>query len=258
MLYFCIVSILGIIPARYKSTRLLGKPLIDIVGKPMIQHVYERASQVLEHVYVATDDERISQVVESFGGRVVLTAENHVTGTNRCLEAYQKIVIQTTQKFTKIINIQGDEPLLALNHLTEIIGCFDNTNTEMATLALAVKDQAELENQSECFVVFDKNYNALYFSRAVIPFLQGVPFKDWLKKHIFYKHLGLYAYTPTGLDRFANLPQSVLEKTESLEQNRWLEFGNKLKIAITKTDSFCVDTFEDLKKVRAVFEKQNK
>lgn len=244
------MNILGIIPARYGSTRLTGKPLLDICGKPMIQRVYERAAKIVQHVVVATDDKRIEKAVQDFGGKVVMTSPNHNTGTNRCLEAYDIITAQTNAKFDVVINIQGDEPLLEPEQLRLLTSCFDDT-TEMATLVIKVKENENLLNGG-VYVVLDKFKNALYFSRSVIPFVRDADVSNWQQKHTFYKHVGMYAFRPDALRTFADLQQTSLEKAESLEQNRWLENGKKIKVEITEFETIAVDTMEDLEKVRAM------
>lgn len=241
---------IGIIPARYGSTRLEGKPLIDISGKPMIRWVYEKCMNALTEVYVATDDERIVKAVESFGGKAVMTSTEHTTGTNRCLEAYRIITRQNKTSYDVIINIQGDEPMLHPEQLMKLKEVFENGDTKLATLVIPVTRPSDLDNESEVFVTFDKNMNALYFSRSVIPAVKGIPRSKWFGNNTFYKHLGLYAYTPDALEKFASLPQSHLEVIEGLEQNRWLENGNKIKVAITRHQSMPVDTEEDLAMIR--------
>ncbi len=241
---------LGIIPARYASTRLEGKPLVDINGKPMIQWVYEKAAQALEDVYVATDDERIRDAVETFGGRAVITSADHNTGTNRCLEAMQKINAMENEPFDVVINIQGDEPMMDPSQIDTLKSCFDEPGTELATLVIPVEEPADLDNDSEVFVTFDKNMKALYFSRAVIPVVHTVPREKWMERTTFYKHIGLYAYTAAALEKFASLPQSKLEQLEKLEQLRWLENGGTIKIGITTHQSIPVDTPEDLERIR--------
>lgn len=246
------MEFLGIIPARYASTRLEGKPLIDIAGKPMIQWVYEHAQKALQHVYVATDDQRIESIVTGFGGKAIMTSPNHSTGTNRCLEAYDKIRRQMDIQFDVIINIQGDEPLLHPDQLNVLMECFDVSNTEIATLVIPVTNKEELDNESEVFVTFDRHLTALYFSRSVIPAMRGVPKNEWMQHNTYYKHAGMYAYTPEALRKFAELPQSTLEITEGLEQNRWLEDGGKIRIGITEHQSIPVDTIEDLERIRHI------
>ncbi len=250
------MKILGIIPARYGSTRLEGKPLLDICGKPMIQHVYEQAKKVLEHVVVATDDERIVEVVKSFGGNVVMTSPDHNTGTNRCLEAYRVYTKRHDLEFNVIINIQGDEPLLNPEQIRLLISCFLDAKTEMATLVIPVKEKENLFESGGVYVVLDKLKNALYFSRSVIPFIRDTEKLDWQKKHTFYKHIGMYAFKPQTLIEFASLQQTTLELVESLEQNRWLENGKKIKVEITDKETIGVDTIEDLEKVRQIISNQ--
>ncbi len=240
------MKVLGIIPARYKSTRLPAKPLAIIEGKSMIQRVYEKASLALEQVIVATDDERIKAEVESFGGNVVMTRDDHPTGTNRCLEAYQKF----GSEVDVIINIQGDEPLLDPSELERLVALFHDSSCRLGTLVKAIQSQEELDNRSGCFVTINKKQEALYFSRQLIPFLRDLPYEKWLNAHTFYKHIGLYAYRPDALEQFANLPISDLEKAEALEQNRWLEAGERIKVGFSEIESLSVDTPEDLEAVR--------
>lgn len=247
------MKFLGIIPARYGSTRLEGKPLADIKGKPMIQWVYEKVKIELEHVYVATDDERIKNAVIAFGGKAVMTSKNHSTGTNRCLEALEIIDAELKMAFDVVINIQGDEPMIDPEQIRTLKNCFDNPLTELATLVIPVTDPIDLENESEVFVTFDKNMKALYFSRAVIPAVYGVERNNWMDHATFYKHLGLYAYSAGALKEFANLQQTTLEKLERLEQNRWLENGGHITIGITEHQSIPVDTLEDLERIRTYF-----
>ena len=223
------MNFLGIIPARYGSTRLEGKPLVDISGKSMIQWVYEESKKALDTVYVATDDQRIKDVVESFGGNVVMTSADHENGTTRCLEAWDSIRKIEGQPFDAVLNIQGDEPLLHHGSLEDLKNCFKDGDTNFATLVIPVQNQEDLFNDSEVFVTFTKNKKALYFSRSVIPHVRGRHKMHWMEAATFYKHLGLYAYTYDALSEFASLPPSNLEKLESLEQNRWLENGNYLQ-----------------------------
>lgn len=246
------MKFLGIIPARYGSTRLEGKPLIDIKGKPMIQWVYEKATLALENVYVATDDYRIVDTVERFGGKAVMTSQDHTTGTNRCLEALDTISKSLNITIEVVINIQGDEPMIDPEQIKTLMKCFDDQETALATLVIPVNDPIDLENESEVFVTFDKDMNALYFSRAVIPVVHGISRNKWMEYTTFHKHLGMYGYTPEALKIFASLPQSNLEKLEKLEQNRWLENGGKIKVGITRHQSIPVDTEEDLERIRKI------
>lgn len=245
------MNILGIIPARYGSTRLEGKPLLDICGKPMIQYVYEQARKSLNYVVVATDDERIVKAVQDFGGDVVMTSPDHNTGTNRCLEAYRVFTKRHNLEFDVVINIQGDEPLLDPEQIRLLISCFMNGKTQMATLVISVKEEESLFEDG-VYVVIDKLKNALYFSRSVIPFVRDAERSDWQKKHTFYKHVGMYAFEPQALIEFASLQQTSLELAESLEQNRWLENGKKIKVEITEIETQGVDTMEDLERVREI------
>lgn len=249
------MKVLGVIPARYGSTRLEGKPLIDLCGKPMIQRVYEQVKKSLEYVVVATDDKRIFDAVNAFDGNVVMTSANHNTGTNRCLEAYRIFSEQSKIDFDVVINIQGDEPLLNPKQLEQLISCFKDKTAEMATLIIPVKENESLE--TGVFVVKDKQMNALYFSRSVIPFIRDADKADWTKSHTYYKHIGMYGFKPNALIEFAELTQTSLELAESLEQNRWLENGKKIKVAITKIHTIGVDTPQDVETVRKLLLKQN-
>lgn len=242
------MNVLGIIPARYASTRLEGKPLVDICGKPMIQRVYEQAKKALDHVLIATDEKRIEEVVKEFGGNVVMTSSEHTTGTNRCLEAFEIFKEQSEIQFDVVLNIQGDEPLLAPSQIKALISCFDTADTEMATLVIPTLKDEDLS--LGVFVVMDKNMNAMYFSRSVIPAVRDDNKQDWSRNHTFYKHVGMYGFTPKSLKSFANLKETTLEKKEKLEQLRWLENGNQIKVAITRENSVSVDTQEDVEKVR--------
>jgi len=250
------MRILGIIPARYGSTRLEGKPLVDINGKSMIQRVYESGLKSMDDLYVATDDSRIIDAVRGFGGKAIMTSADHNTGTNRCLEAYELISKSTGIKYDVIVNIQGDEPLLDPEQLEILKGLFTDEYIMMGTLVSPIQDPGDLENESEVFVVFDKNKNALYFSRSVIPFLKNVSRTEWHKNHTFYKHVGLYAYTPEALEIFASLPASGLESVEGLEQNRWIENGYSIRVGITEQPGMCVDTLEDLERIRKIIKQQ--
>ncbi len=246
------MNFLGIIPARYGSTRLEGKPLADICGKPMIQHVYERSTKVLENVYIATDDSRIEDAVLEFGGKVVMTSEHHNSGTNRCLEAFDIIQKTSATKYDVVINIQGDEPMLASSQILDLMSCFNNPKTEIATLITKVTEADELKSKTSAFVIYDVNMRAIYFSRTPIPAIKGLDKQEWFGKTDFYKHIGMYAYKPDVLGKVANLKQSKLELIEGLEQNRWIENGYPVHVAITKFDSISVDTQADLENIRKI------
>ena len=236
---------LGIIPARYASTRFPAKPLAMLGGKTVIQRVYEQVAGVLDDAYVATDDERIEAAVKEFGGKVVMTSVHHKSGTDRCFEAACKI----GGNYDVVVNIQGDEPFIQPSQLHSIQACFDDPATQIATLVkpfTADNDISLLENPNSPKVVLDKNRNALYFSRSVIPYLRNVEKADWLKRHTFYKHIGLYAYRLEVLKEITALPQSPLELAESLEQLRWLENGYLIKAGITEVETIGIDTPEDL------------
>jgi 3-deoxy-manno-octulosonate cytidylyltransferase (CMP-KDO synthetase) len=241
--------ILGIIPARYASSRFPGKPLIEILGQTMIQRVYEQASQskLLDKVVVATDDERIFNHVVSFGGTAVMTKEEHPSGTDRCYEA----LLKTEGKFTYVVNIQGDEPFVNADQIDELAQVCDG-NTELATQMIAVDSHEVLFDRGEAKIVLNEDNEALYFSRMVIPFIKGVDEKDWHNHHTYYRHVGMYAYRTDILEAITKLAPSALEKAESLEQLRWLEAGYKIKLATTAYDSHCIDTPEDVAKVIAL------
>jgi 3-deoxy-manno-octulosonate cytidylyltransferase (CMP-KDO synthetase) len=239
-------SILGIIPARYASSRFPGKPLIEILGKSMIQRVYEQAkkSSLLSDVIVATDDEHIFKHVESFGGKVVYTKEDHPSGTDRCFEALQNF----NSKFDYVINIQGDEPFIDPSQIDLLCEVCDG-HTELATLMIEVDSHEVLFDMGEVKVTLNKNNEALYFSRMVIPFIKGKAQEEWHLHHTYYRHVGMYAYRHDVLEQITKLRTSSLENAESLEQLRWLENGFKVKCAVTHFDSHCIDTPEDIEKV---------
>ncbi|MGN6476100.1 MAG: 3-deoxy-manno-octulosonate cytidylyltransferase [Flavipsychrobacter sp.] len=239
--------IVGIIPARYASTRFPGKPLTDIRGKSMIQRVYEQASKSssLDKVVVATDDERIKEHVLAFGGNVVITAEDHPSGTDRCWDALQQI----EGKYDYVINIQGDEPFIDPSQIDTLAAVLIDGITELATLIIPVDNHEVLFDMGEVKVVLNDNMEGMYFSRMVIPYIKGVPQENWHQHHDYYRHVGMYAYRTDVLEKLTALPVSTLEKAESLEQLRWLQKGFKIKCAITQFDSHCIDTPEDVEKV---------
>jgi len=249
------MKFLAIIPARYGSTRLEGKPLADICGKPMIQHVYEQVKKAISDVYIATDDSRIESAVKTFGGNVVMTSVDHNSGTNRCLEAYNNINGKTNTDFDVVVNVQGDEPMIAPEQIKELMSCFENPKTEIATLVTKVTEAEELNSKTSAFVINDVNMRAIYFSRTPIPAVKGLDKSDWFGKTDYFKHIGMYAYKPKTLDVIANLSQSKLELVEGLEQNRWIENGYPIHVAITEFDSISVDTPEDLENIRKIMSK---
>lgn len=243
------MNFIAIIPARYASTRLPGKPLIDILGKPMIQRVYEQVSKAVETVIVATDDNRIAKKVANFGGNVVMTSKNHKSGTDRIAEAIIKYEIKTGKKFDVIINVQGDEPYISPEQIKLLFGCFKSEDTQIATLIKKISNKEDIFDTNTPKVVFNKNKEALYFSRSPIPFVRDLNKKSITERISFYKHIGIYAYRKDILKEITNLEVSNLEKAESLEQNRWLENNYKIRIEFTEHESISVDTKEDLKKI---------
>lgn len=241
------MKFIGIIPARYGSSRFPGKPLADICGMTMIERVYRQASKELEEVVVATDDERILEAVETFGGKAVMTSADHRSGTDRCYEAYRNV----NSDADAVINIQGDEPFIAPEQIAELKRCFESPTTELATLVRPVKPGTSFEKLSDPNtpkVVFDDEMNALYFSRSVIPYVRSCDKDEWAVKSRFYTHVGMYAYRAATLAAITKLPQGRLELAESLEQLRWLENGYKIKVGITELPTIGIDTPDDLAK----------
>lgn len=243
-------NILGLIPARYASSRFPGKPLADIGGKPMIQRVYEQASKVLPDVYVATDDQRIEDAVKAFGGRVVMTATTHQSGTDRCAEALAKVEAATGRKFHAVINIQGDEPFISPVQIELLAGAFLKPDTEIATLVKVADNKQDLFNPNKPKVVVSAQGNALYFSRSVVPYLRGVDENEWHLKHKYYNHIGLYGYRSDILNQITKLQRGTLEACESLEQLRWLENGYQIAVMETELESLSIDTPEDLQALK--------
>lgn len=245
------MKFIGIIPARYASTRFPGKPLADMKGKPMIQRVYEQVSLVLDNICVATDHPDIEAAVKAFGGNVVRSQKEHPSGTDRCREAYHLL----GGKEDIIINIQGDEPFIKPEQIEAIISCFDDPTTEIATLVRpfeAHEGWEALANPNSPKVILDNYSNAITFSRSVIPYLRGVEPQEWLSRHTFYKHIGMYAFKASTLDALTALPQSSLELAESLEQMRWIENGYRIKVAITTQETIGIDTPDDMARAIAL------
>ncbi len=239
----------GIIPARYASTRFPGKPLVMINGKTMIHRVYIQASKVLEHVCVATDDHRIEEEVLRFGGRVIMTSSEHQSGTDRCAEAIDILQKESNTIFDVVLNIQGDEPFIQPAQLEKLMNCFENPETQIATLVKPIHANDDVFNPNCVKVVIDKDYRALYFSRSPIPYIRNKDNSEWSAHHTYFKHLGIYAYRTEVLKEITRLPQSSLELAESLEQLRWLENGYRIIAERTEFESISVDTPDDLNKL---------
>lgn len=249
------LKFIGIIPARFASTRFPGKPLAMLGGMTVIERVYRQVSLVLDNVVVATDDERIAQAVNDFGGKAVMTSTEHRSGTDRCREAY----LNNGGGEDVIINIQGDEPFIHPDQIRAIMSCFDDEATDIATLIrpfAPTRPVAELINPNSPKVVVDSKMNAMYFSRSVIPYLRGVEQEKWPESHQFYTHIGMYAYRANVLGEITKLPQSSLEVAESLEQLRWLENGYVIKTAVSDIETVGIDTPEDLERAAAILAQQ--
>ena len=235
----------AIIPARYASTRFPGKPLAVLGGKPMIIRVCEQAKKVFDHVFVATDDARIFDAVKEGGFIPIMTREDHKSGTDRCYEAFIKCGV----KVDVVVNIQGDEPFIQPSQLQTIKSLFDSKDTDIATLVKPFAPDTPFDkvaNPNSPKVVVDDNWNALYFSRSVIPYLRGIPEAEWPARHTYYKHIGLYAFRADVLEAVTRLPQAPLEKAESLEQLRWLSAGYRIKVGVTDVETIGIDTPDDL------------
>jgi 3-deoxy-manno-octulosonate cytidylyltransferase (CMP-KDO synthetase) len=248
MVTFCVI------PARYGSTRFPGKPLALLQNKPIIQHVYEKAkaSRLIEQVFVATDDRRIKDVVEGFGGKAILTSKNHPSGTDRIAEAVERLKKEfyNLKNDSIIVNLQGDEPLIKVEMIDQLVMLMRSGKNFIGTLAKKIEDERDFQNPNIVKVVFDNKGNALYFSRSPIPFDRKRYMKGSSENNYMYKHIGIYGYRANILRKFVKLPQSRLEKIESLEQLRALENGIKIKVAVTEYDSFGIDTPEDLEVVQ--------
>ena len=238
------MKFVGIIPARYASSRFPGKPLAILGGKMVIERVYMQVKEALKDVYVATDDERIYKAVKSFHGNVIMTNNKHKSGTDRICEAIDKI----GEKYDVVINIQGDEPFIQASQIKTVIDCFDDSQTQIATLGKRFGKIEDVQNPNSPKIVLDNNNYAMYFSRSPIPFIRGKETKEWLANFPFLKHIGLYAYKTEVLKEISKLQQSPLEIAESLEQLRWLQNGYKIKVGITDIETISIDTPEDLQK----------
>ncbi|MVN21471.1 3-deoxy-manno-octulosonate cytidylyltransferase [Mucilaginibacter arboris] len=240
------MKILGIIPARYASTRFPAKAIVDIAGKSMVQRVYEQAKKctILNEVIIATDEQQILEHVQQFGGKAVMTSLYHQSGTDRCAE-----VSAAFPEFDVVINIQGDEPFINPEQITKVAACFIDKKTELATLVKKIEQDEELHNPNTPKVVLNNRSEAIYFSRSVIPYIRGQQLQNWLQHHTFYKHIGIYGYRADILQEITKLPVSTLEKAESLEQLRWIENGYRIKVAETELETLAVDTPADLENV---------
>ena len=238
------MKFIGLIPARYASTRFPGKPLALLGGKPVIQRVYEQVASVLDDACVATDDERIYNCVKEFGGKVVMTRTDHKSGTDRIEEAIEKI----GGDYDVIVNIQGDEPFIQRSQIETVCSCFDDEETQIATLGKPFTSMDAVANPNSPKIVVDNNNFAMYFSRSIIPFVRGKEQTEWLDHYPFLKHLGIYAYRREVLRKITQLPQSSLEIAESLEQLRWLQNGFKIKVGLTDIETVGIDTPEDLER----------
>lgn len=251
------MKILGIIPSRYASTRFPGKPLAMLGGKTMIQRVYEQAKkcETLNEVVVATDNSAIFAHVQSFGGNVVMTKEEHTSGTERCLEALKHFQSENN-RFEAVINIQGDEPFIEPNHIKAVAELFSNDNILLGTLVKKITDLKQLKDPNNVKAVVGTDGRALYFSRSVIPFVRGEEDEKWLEKSTFYKHIGLYGYRVETLEKIVALPKSDLEAAESLEQLRWLSNGYSIHTSEIQGDIIGIDTYEDLLEANMRFKQE--
>lgn len=246
------MKFIGIIPARYASTRFPGKPLALLGGRPVIQHVYEKAVAAIGEAYVATDDQRIFDVVKTFGGQAVMTRSDHQSGTDRIEEACEKIGTDADV----IINIQGDEPFVAVSQIETLKGLFNHPQTQIGTLGKRFVSMEAVMNPNSPKIVTDKTGFALYFSRSVIPYIRGKEQDCWINHFPYLKHLGIYAYRRETLYEITHLPSSSLELAESLEQLRWLENGYRIRVGITEVETVGIDTPEDLQRAEAFLLKQ--
>lgn len=248
------MEIIAIIPARYASTRFPGKPLAMLGGKPVVQWVYERVTRVVGQAWVATDDKRIFEAVEAFGGKAVMTRTDHKSGTDRIEEAIENIGV----KADVVVNIQGDEPFIETSQIETVCKLFDDPETQIATIGKPFADIEAVNNPNSPKIVTDTKGFALYFSRSVIPFVRGIDQSEWLSHYPFLKHLGIYAYRRNVLREITRLPQSTLEKAESLEQLRWLQNGYRIKVGLTNIETIGIDTPADLARAEEYLAGQHK
>lgn len=244
------MDVLGIIPARYGSTRLPGKPLLKIGGKTMIMRVYKQASKAFSNVLIATDDVRILEEANRFGANAVMTSILHKSGTDRAAEALHIFEKNTGKKFDIIVNIQGDEPFIEPEQLRKLTECFKNSDVQIATLIKEIDNEEDIFNPDKPKVIINKNNEAIYFSRSPVPYYRNAEKSDWYKQHKYFKHIGIYAYRKNILNEITKLENSSLETAESLEQNRWIENAYKINIVRTEFESLSIDTEEDYKKIQ--------
>lgn len=248
------LKFVAIIPARYASSRFPGKPLALINGKPMIQLVYEQTVKSVDTVFVATDDKRIADAVNHFGGNALMTSAGHQSGTDRCAEAAAIIRKKTGSEIDVVLNIQGDEPFIRPEQVDLLKSCFLDKKVEIATLVRKTVRGEDIFNTNQPKVVIDLKGDAIYFSRVAIPFIRNLGESLWSENYTFYKHMGLYAYTFAALKKITKLQVSSLEKAEALEQNRWIENGLKVRTAVTEWESIGVDTPADLERALLYFD----
>jgi len=244
------MRILGLIPARYASTRFPGKPLVMIDGKTMIQRVYEQALKCdrLSNVVIATDNETIFNHIGLFKGKALMTGSSHRSGTERCHEAVE-ILRKHRDEYDYVINIQGDEPFINPEQIRQLADCFTDHETLLATLIKKITNHQEISDPNVVKVAVDKNGSALLFSRSPIPYTRGKEVESWLSGTTYYKHVGIYGYQSMVLDDLVNLPETPLERAESLEQLRWIEHGFRIKTRLTEFESVSIDIPSDLLKI---------
>lgn len=241
------MKVIAIIPARYASTRFPGKPLAILGGKTVIERVYTQVADALDDAYVATDDTRIFDTVTGFGGKAVMTRTDHKSGTDRIEEAVEKIGGQ----WDVVVNVQGDEPFIQRSQIDTLCRCFDDEDTQIATLGKPFDSMEAVDNPNSPKIVTDLRGYALYFSRSVIPYVRGAEHDAWMGHYPYLKHLGIYAYRREVLEAVTRLPQSPLELAESLEQLRWLQHGYKIKVGTTDVETIGIDTPDDLARAEA-------
>ena len=248
------MKVIGIIPARYASSRFPGKPLAKLGGKYVIQRVVEQVGAVLDDVYVATDDERIYNTVTSMGAKAVMTRSDHQSGTDRIAEALEKI----GGNFDVVVNIQGDEPFIQKSQIETVVACFNDADTQIATLGKKFATIEEAKNPNSPKIILDNRSYAMYFTRALAPYIRGKEESQWIDVYPFLKHIGLYAYRTEVLREVTKLPQSPLELAEGLEQLRWLQNSYKIKVGLTEVETVGIDTPEDLQRAELFLAQQSK